>query len=110
MLSKCANPTCSATFRFLSEGKVFLVDSKAALARCRFQAELKCAGSSCIYEYFWLCSSCCRDMTIQIDHRLEVSVIRKPGPPQDSEPNLQGQAQRKTSVLPNVCPGEVDHP
>jgi hypothetical protein len=89
MLSKCANPACSTTFRYLSEGKLYLVDSKEVLTRHGARAGLKCAGNSCSYEYFWLCSSCCRDMTIQIDNKFEVSVVRLPGIPQDSDPDLQ---------------------
>jgi hypothetical protein len=90
MLSKCANPTCCSTFRYLSEGKLYLVDSKAVLVRHGAQVESKYAGKSSIYEYFWLCSSCCRDMTIQIDDSFNISVIRKPGIPHDSERDLHG--------------------
>lgn len=89
MLSKCANPTCSTTFRYLSEGKLYLVDSKAVLVRHGARAQLKHAGKSCSYEYFWLCSSCCRDMTIQIDNKFEVSVVRQPEMPQYPEPDPQ---------------------
>jgi hypothetical protein len=71
MLSKCANPACSTPFRYLSEGKLYLIDSKAASVRHDSQATLKYAGKPCTYAYLWLCSSCCRDMTIQIDHDLE---------------------------------------
>jgi len=85
MLSKCANPACSATFRFLGEGRLYLIDSKAASARHRAPAELKYAGRSCTHEYLWLCSSCSRDMTIQIDSDLEVKVARKRGIQNDSE-------------------------
>ncbi len=88
MLSKCANPACFTMFRYLSEGKLYLVDSKAALARHRAPAELKYAGRSCTHEYLWLCSSCSRDMTIQIDSDLEVKVARKRGILNDSEPNI----------------------
>jgi hypothetical protein len=88
MLSKCANPACSTNFRYLSEGKLYLIDSKAASVRHGARA-VKSADKSCIYEYFWLCSACCRHMTIQIDNKLEVRVVRKPGIPQDSDPDLQ---------------------
>jgi hypothetical protein len=90
MLSKCASPTCSNTFRYLSEGKLYLIDAKSAFVRHGARTNSEYAGKSCIYEYFWLCSSCCREMTIQIDNNFEVSVVRKPGIPQDSEPDLHG--------------------
>jgi hypothetical protein len=95
MLSKCANPTCSTKFRYLSEGKLYLIDSKAASVRHGARPESKYAGKSCIYEYFWLCSSCCLDVTIQIDSNFEISVVRKRGIPQDSEPDLQGASAAK---------------
>jgi hypothetical protein len=88
MLSKCANPDCSTTFRYLNEGKLYLIDSKAALVRHGVRAGLKYAGKSCSYEYFWLCSLCCRDMMIQIDGHLEVKVARKRGIQNDSEPGI----------------------
>ncbi|MGA3091012.1 MAG: hypothetical protein ABSD75_20590 [Terriglobales bacterium] len=89
MLSKCANPACSATFRYLGEGKLYLIDSRAALAQHRLPAELKYAGKSCTYEYLWLCTSCCQHMTIQIDLDLEVKVARKQGIRDDSEPDMR---------------------
>ncbi len=103
MLSKCANPTCSTTFRYLSEGKLYPIDSKAASVRHGARAGSKYAGQSCICEYFWLCSSCSRDLTIQIDNNSEISVVRKRGIPQHSEPDLQGEARRKASVLRDVA-------
>lgn len=98
MLSKCANPACSTTFRYLSEGKLYLIDSKADWVRHGTRAATH-AGKSGIYEYFWLCSSCSRDMTIQIDHKFEVSVVHKPGIRQDSEPGMEmADAAKKISA------------
>ena len=65
MLSKCANPACSNTFRYFREGKLYLIDAKEQ------------PGKSRVLEYFWLCSSCCQDMTIQIDGGHAVTVFRK---------------------------------
>jgi len=76
MLSKCASPACSTTFRYLHEGKLYLIDSKA-LARCKPPADLKYAGKPGTLEYVWLCSSCCRELTIQVDRDLGVRVVRK---------------------------------
>jgi hypothetical protein len=85
-------------FRYLGEGKLYLIDSKAALARHRSQATLKYAGKRCTYEYFWLCFSCSRDMTIQIDHRFVVRVCRKQGMQDDSEPDVPDAV----SMLENI--------
>jgi len=65
MLSKCANPTCSNTFRYFREGKLFLIDSEAKSSKSRS------------LQYFWLCPTCCRNMTIQMDHGHAVAVRGK---------------------------------
>lgn len=54
MLAKCLNPTCSATFRYLSDGRIF-------------HLEIPVAGDSVTSrrrEYFWLCDSCCAKFTV----------------------------------------------
>ena len=88
MLSKCANPNCSATFRFLSEGKLYRIDSKAASVRRGARTESN-PGRPRIDEYFWLCSSCCLDMTIRIDNNFEISLVRNREISHDSEPEFQ---------------------
>ncbi|MBV8207674.1 MAG: hypothetical protein JO041_12840 [Acidobacteria bacterium] len=54
MVSKCANPGCSATFRYLHDGKVFRV-------------EFDTRGNARKPEYFWLCGDCASLMTIATD-------------------------------------------
>jgi hypothetical protein len=95
MLSKCANPTCSTTFRYLREGKLYLLDPKATSVNRGARAQSEHEGRPFIYEYFWLCSSCCRDMTIQIDNHFEVSVVRRGEILQDSKPDFQGPSASK---------------
>ena len=53
MVSKCANPACSTTFRYLHEGRLF----HAAVG----------SGTSenvPALERFWLCAECSRKMTV----------------------------------------------
>jgi hypothetical protein len=57
MLPKCLNPTCSAPFRYLREGRIFHLEIPStgetpALARRR--------------EYFWLCGPCCSTFTVVV--------------------------------------------
>ncbi len=61
MLSKCANPTCSATFRYLREGKILLVESVPANPG---NLAADCAPRR---EHFWLCDSCSKTLTIISD-------------------------------------------
>jgi hypothetical protein len=54
MLAKCFNPICSATFRYLSDGRIF-------------HLEIPVAGDTSTSrrrEYFWLCDSCCAKFTV----------------------------------------------
>jgi hypothetical protein len=65
MLSKCANPECSATFRYLHDGKLF-----------RFEVEVPSSGEpagmvlpemkkrATRLEFFWLCEKCAGRMTV----------------------------------------------
>jgi hypothetical protein len=62
MLSKCANPSCRASFRYLHEGKLF---------RIELASERK-------YEHFWLCPDCCRTMTLAVDGNVVVTRRLRP--------------------------------
>ena len=57
VLSKCVNPECFATFRYLHEGKLFKLECNDP----RLKALGVKPGSS---EYFWLCSACVDHMTV----------------------------------------------
>jgi hypothetical protein len=77
MLSKCANPACSKAFRYLHERKLFLIESEAGTTKRRSEAALQDTGKPRAIDYVWLCSSCCRDMTVYIDGANKVRVVRK---------------------------------
>ncbi len=79
MLAKCANPACSATFRYLHEGKLFAIESKADSLQRGPPADPEYRGKSHSPLYFWLCSSCCRAMTVQSDGDHGISVVRRRG-------------------------------
>ena len=51
MVQKCANPSCSATFHRLGDGRLFVVEASEA-------------NSSRKLQYFWLCNSCRQTMTV----------------------------------------------
>jgi hypothetical protein len=68
MVSKCANPTCSGTFRYLHEGIIFHVAVGSAA-----QEKVAIQGIPKI-ERFWLCGECSRKMTV-ISHASGVLVV-----------------------------------
>ncbi len=71
MLSKCANPSCSAKFRYFHQGKLFRMETEADDANSRNSAKL-----SRRIEFFWLCDRCASEMTLTYDSR--GSVLVKP--------------------------------
>ncbi len=56
MLAKCTNPSCSASFRFLDDGRLFRLDTDPTLR----------SSSAKATEYFWLCKDCSVGMTLRL--------------------------------------------
>ena len=68
MLGKCTSPSCSASFRYLGEGMLFRLESDPAPRLSTPKPP----------EYYWLCDTCSRTMTLQID--AEGKVVTAPIP------------------------------
>lgn len=73
MLSKCANPACPTTFRYLHEGRLYVIAPRETVARYKPRS----SSTSGQLEYAWLCSSCSLYLTIQIDEEFGARVVRK---------------------------------
>ena len=73
MVAKCNNPSCSAEFRYLHEGKLFRLDLEPT-ARCREPR----------VEYFWLCGHCSARMTLSLRLDGEVAVTARETVHQDN--------------------------
>jgi hypothetical protein len=63
MLSKCANPNCSAPFLYFREGKLFRWDGleiaeHPEMATASHRKPIRKA------EFFWLCGNCASHMTV----------------------------------------------
>jgi hypothetical protein len=58
MLGKCSNPSCSAPFRYLRNGKLFRLEADP---RVRTSKPNK-------LEYFWLCDHCSPRMSLRISN------------------------------------------
>ena len=58
MVSKCANPECSAKFLYLHQGKIFLVTPPLDLETMSFHEW------GLLEERFWLCDDCCQKLKI----------------------------------------------
>jgi len=68
MLEKCANPACTATFRRLRDGRVFVTEVEA-------DYRSSASGGSRQRQYFWLCNSCCRTMTVIAEKGKRAQVV-----------------------------------
>ena len=69
MVSKCANPNCFATFHYLHEGKLFVVDEHAAGP---LRAVPHCPHC------FWLCPQCSRHWAVVYDTQNGMRLIPTP--------------------------------
>jgi hypothetical protein len=65
MVSKCANPACSAPFRYFRHGKLFRVGTGHDWPRkSRTLPALKLVSKHLPkYEHFWLCGPCSTKLT-----------------------------------------------
>jgi hypothetical protein len=79
MLSKCANPDCSAHFHYLREGKLFQIDARAFVGADEVSPKKPVQR----VEYFWLCGSCAESMTLGFERGKGVITIplSQPGTP-----------------------------
>jgi hypothetical protein len=64
MLAKCHNPSCSNSFRSLTDGKLFRLDNDPSVKPSRF-----------VTEYFWLCPMCTATVTLCISTEGEVIPV-----------------------------------
>jgi hypothetical protein len=62
MVSKCANPVCSASFRYFREGRLFEIEVTSAKRADPSSSERKPHRK---VEYFWLCSRCATELTVE---------------------------------------------
>lgn len=84
MLAKCANPACSATYHYFHEGRLFAIESRIDSQATGPRSDPEYAGRPHSLQYFWLCSSCCRAMTIRSGKDHGLILVRKPGVPPEA--------------------------
>ena len=68
MVSKCANPNCSAEFMYFGDGKLFEFDS---------------ASSRASRDFHWLCNECAKSLKLQRREDGEIELVRMDRPHQD---------------------------
>lgn len=66
MISKCANPNCSAAFRYFREGELFLFDKNySSEPRVNIEGVAKGRMPHRL-ENFWLCANCASSLVVRM--------------------------------------------
>jgi hypothetical protein len=74
MMSKCANPSCPSVFRYLRDGKLFQVPAGTA-ARISGKRTTEQSNTPGRDEFFWLCGTCSKELTIHVDPGVGVHTV-----------------------------------
>ncbi|MGO9405072.1 MAG: hypothetical protein ACLPVW_16540 [Terriglobales bacterium] len=72
MLHKCANPSCTAPFRSLREGKLFLAETFPSDPNVSFDGNRRKVRRR---EHFWLCDVCSAQFTLRFDANLGMLTV-----------------------------------
>lgn len=93
MVGTCANPACSARFRTLCSGKLFLVETPTDVDAS--------AGKQPVFapvphriQYFWLCSMCAKKMVVVYDKMHGIHVEPLPAIPDEADPEIERTTAR----------------
>jgi len=81
MVSRCANPSCDARFKYLREGRLF-----------HFRPSPSATPLGAVSGLWWLCARCCTSITLVPDGNGAVKVV----PFRESEGKVPGRALRPT--------------
>jgi len=72
VLTKCANPSCAETFRYLGKGRLFRLEADPVSRSYNSYPE------SIPEEYFWICPACAECFTLHLEEGGRVAVIPLP--------------------------------
>jgi hypothetical protein len=87
MLGKCSNPSCSASFRYLGDGRLFRLEADP-------RSRTSKAGA---VEYFWLCDRCASRMSLRIGNEGKISPVVLPAA--DDDLRRTGAIDRRNGFL-----------
>lgn len=93
VLSKCANPECSEQFRYLHEGKVFCLIPTPEVAATSY------GSLEFLYERFWLCDRCAKEMKVIWDGvRAKVVRLTAGDPPLPPSPETEARSGKPAAL------------
>jgi hypothetical protein len=74
MIEKCANPSCRTRFRYLHEGRLFVIEATGGLnvsGLSRDTGLTAKVGPS----HYWLCDICCKTMAVRVGPQNRAQVM-----------------------------------
>jgi hypothetical protein len=75
MVSKCANPECTAPFLYFHRGRLFRLETEGRQERRRnLGGETGTGKPLRRIEFYWLCQDCAEKMTLAFDRATGISV------------------------------------
>lgn len=78
MVQKCANPKCSAIFRYANRGRLFSFEIRNPVGPCRDVPPAICERKpSHIAINFWLCDDCSRTLSVEFNAQTGVSIVAR---------------------------------
>ncbi len=73
MINKCANPECEVPFRYLHEGRLFVIEDRGDTSVCVGPNAASAADGK--LSYYWLCDSCCKMMIVAVDRQNGLRLV-----------------------------------
>ena len=73
MVSKCANPACSAPFRYLHEGKLFRIERSIQKNSDQEHDSIGKKQAAHV-EFFWLCKDCSQTLTLIFEKNVGITT------------------------------------
>lgn len=95
MLSKCANPECSAHFHYYGQGKLFEVffeDAELCRKAGRVDVPAMMKKHPQGVERFWLCTQCSETLTVAVDRSNNVKLLPLSRKPESATARVQHAA------------------
>lgn len=72
MLASCANPSCSSKFRYLHQGRLFVLDARRN--RAATSDRINFAGQIDRRHYAWLCDECTAKFEVVLDAQDQIQL------------------------------------
>lgn len=93
MVSKCANPGCSATFLYFHVGKLFRIETDSGQERRRAMgADSEQKRRMRHIEFYWLCDMCSDKLQLVFEKGVGVTVRPVGAPGSESSEEIAAQA------------------